>query len=459
MASKEDRTVSSLVDKAVRNYIEHSPQKISKDNKMFTGNFSVDSLFNSGPLYIRHANLPDTSILYAYSKLAPQACYETLMNNGLPEIKFFDEGTQWNKLPSDLFSGAADILESVNWLSIFWHMRRGGSSPQLGWLGPYLNVFAGHCIFVHREVLEQVFSESALADYDTFKSSSTDAKTLSLNSFFAWINNSNDLKHNRIQALVSVWKTLEVSCNIGTDYQLAAIRFGHLLSQICSELNEHKTFAKNSLLDPIICGNKSSDEGLSRFLSGDATGFIGGLMQSSILFADHLDDVVLLAGPADLKLQSINTLAAKNVDKTSTNQYISLWSDAVKWYKKEVIWSDELTHLKALIEKTSPSFFDSFSPISANKEKLPLRLEILRGMLRTWVRWFESPEDARGFYGGLNNKSSFKLKISAEDLVENYEVMSRYLTSINPSQYPDIDESSVDLFWRFPKLQTLSKCD
>ena len=153
LARAENRTVSSLIDLAVREFLDRKSGGETKPEF----------------LRVRHADLPDTSVLRAFCTLAPDQADRARAKLGLPVFKFVEDRPEWSRLPLDLFKGESDVVESVNWLPIFLHVKGGGGSPRLDWVGPFLQLFVGHCVFVSSDLAGNYLDAGQRKEFAAFR--------------------------------------------------------------------------------------------------------------------------------------------------------------------------------------------------------------------------------------------------------------------------------------------------
>jgi hypothetical protein len=438
LAMKEDRTVSSLIDLAVREFLERRFQSGIGSNR-------------SGTLRIRHAGLPDTSVLHAYSICAPDDFNKALTKFNLPNFEFVSDRPEWRRLPSDLFSGESDLVESVNWFPIFWHVKRGGSSPRLDWIGPFLQLFVGHCVFVRKDLLKNHFSSDDLTEFQRFRNLASTGKDLSLRSLIAWVQQSKD-KIRLGHTLETMWAEAVVGCQLGTDYHIAVRRVAPIIARITNgPLKE----------DPTIVGVDSLNRGFQELRAGAISGFTGNLLHSATLLADANPVAFLIAGPADLRVPSLNTLAGRKgmFDATSAEsplqtgmpgqRVLGLWGEAVAWFRDQVVNTDSDVNMKQFLGALFPEFMNE------NENTTGDFVTILKSLLQTWVKWFTDPEEARAFFGEAAFSGSVAGNVSAEDLVKYYEELCELL---NPSaqMVAPSDDSKDRALWKFPVLATQS---
>lgn len=439
LAQRDARTVSSLIDMAVREYLDRQLG--------VTGS----AHFPTNVLRIRHAALPDTSVLHAFHLLAQQQCTDAQRELKLPAFEFLDDRAEWSRLPADLLTGESDLVESINWLAIFWHMRRGGSSPRLDWTGPFLQLFAGHCVFIRSDLATAFLSAEQIAAFTKFRDEAKSGKDLSLRSLVAWVRQTDDRAVKN--ALDALWAEAVVGCQVGTDYHIAIRRVTAILGALTATREERIT-------DPTITGVVNLDHGFREFCNGTVTAFTGNLLHSADLLTRRNHLALLIAGPADVRVPSLNTLAARKgtfdpltdgSDRTGAlgTRVLELWRRAVRWFRTEVINAESDDMLRDFIAAAFPDtpFLERLAGDSdeASPAVDPQRLQVLKNLLQTWVRWFEDPNEARAFVGD----AGLATKVAAEDLVQHYQELCEML---NPSAQMIAPGESEQPFWRFPVL-------
>lgn len=430
LAQREGRTVSSLIDLAVREFLDrssggqiaHSPSAVK--------------------LRVRHANLPDTYVLHAYCTLAEERYNDSLKELALPGIEFVDAPIEWGRLLTEVSEGKSDLVESVNWQALFWE-RKQYKSPSLDWVGPYLQLFVGHCVFVRRDHVS-VYLDDDLDNFLAFRERAKTGRDLSLRSLVAWADRSGSKKAERLNKLRRLWADAIVCCQPGTDYHIAVLR-------IAPTLDGGGAAPAGDRFATVIQGTDSLDNGFRQFRNGTVTAFIGNLLHAAQLLANPSQGL-LLAGPSDLRVPSLNTLAGhKGVfDGTlmSTDAPVSttrdgvkaLWKRAALWFRDEVVGAESDEPLREFVGKYFPELLKS----SDETEGQLSEFAILKSLMQTWVKWFPEPEDAEAFVGG---------KAAADTLVRQYEWLCELL---NPSatmvSYNGDQPEDARFLWKFPVL-------
>lgn len=433
LAQQQERTVSSLIDLAVREFLNRS-----------SGGLVAHSP-SAVKLRVRHANLPDTHVLHAYCTLAEERYNDSLKELVLPGIEFVDAPVEWGRLLTEVSEGKSDLVESVNWQALFWE-RKQYKSPSLDWVGPYLQLFVGHCVFVRPDHVSAYLDKGELDDFSQFRTRAKTGRDLSLRSLIAWATRSGDKKAERLNKLRLLWADAIVCCQPGTDYHIAVLRIAPTLEE-----GGDTNTSTGDRFDTVVQGTDSLDNGFRQFRNGTVTAFIGNLLHAAQLLADPSQGL-LLAGPSDLRVPSLNTLAGhKGVfDGTlmSTDGPVSstrdgvkaLWKHAASWFRDEVVGAEADEPLREFVAKFFPELLKNSSERTG-----PLSdYAIFRSLMRTWVKWFPEPEDAEAFVGG---------KTAADTLVRQYEWLCELL---NPSakmvsHNGDQPEEARSL-WKFPVL-------
>ncbi len=446
LARTENRTVSSLIDLAVREFLDRR-----------FGRGVARSI--EARLRVRHASLPDTCVLHAFFTLASEQYEDASRELNLPRLEFVDDRPEWSSLPKDLFAGESDLVESVNWLPIFWHVKRGGSAPRLDWIGPFLQLFVGHCVFVRADLASSRLDPAEMADFEAFRSEARTGKDLTLRSLVAWARHSGEKAAGRATALREIWSDAVVACQQGTDYHIAVRRVDPILSELAGGL-EAPAFS-----DPTIQGIASLDPGFRDFCNGTVSGFTGNLLQTTELLTWRKDSALLFAGPADLRVPSLNTLAghkgmfepaseAADADPGNIGaRVLELWAIAVEWFRNSVVngKSDEV--LREFLRTMFPDFdLDGLSNPESTAAALGsdlTPLAVLRSMMQTWVKWFKSPDEAGAFFG-QNVVGGLSGHASAEDLVQHYEELCDLLNPAAQMCAPKLDDPRERALWQFP---------
>ena len=268
IAATDNRTVSNLVDQAVREYIDKRNGRTE-----------------SSKLKVRHARLPDTSVFRAFKELAPDQWEKETANLKLPSLDFVPDGAEWSRLSTELFTGQSDIVESVNWLPIFWNVSRGKTIAPSQLYRPYLQVFVGHCIFVRASLAAAHLRESDLEEFQSFRQQATTGKDLSLRSLVGWARDA-----DRRSRLDSLWREAVVACQPGTDYEIAVRRVAPILRSATGEGLD------SQIQYPAIMGIVNLDRGFQDFRNGTVDAFSGNLLHSAELLTVSRDAAFLLAG-------------------------------------------------------------------------------------------------------------------------------------------------------------------
>lgn len=432
LALADGRTVSSEIDIAVREYLDRrlgsAPPQLAVDR-----------------IRVRHASLPDTSILSAFHMLAPEACEKARQDLNLPPFEFLGDPPEWSRLRADLLSGESDLVESVNWSAIFWHTRRG-ISQRLDWTGPFLHLFGAHCVFIRRDLAKAFLSEEQISEFVKFRDAANSGKELSLRSLVAWARQTKDSAV--IEALDAMWAEAVVGCQLGTDYHIAIRRLTAALAYLA---------VKSDVVDPPTPGVGNLDQGFREFCNGTVTAFTGNVLHSADLFTRRKGLALLIAGPADVRVPSLNTLAARKemfaqgidgTDRTAIGgRILEFWGRAVGWFHADVINAESDDALRSFIVKAFPEspFLKPAGADTDGSSSLEERVAVLKSLMQTWMRWFEDPEEARAFLGD----GGVATAVAAEDLVEHYQELCMML---NPSAQMAAPGDAERQFWRFPTL-------
>ncbi len=438
IAKAENRTVSSLIDLAVREFLDRRSGAESKPEF----------------LRVRHADLPDTSVLRAFCTLAEDEANQARAELNLPAFKFVDEDRpEWSRLPIDLFRGESHLVESVNWLPIFLHVKGGGGSPRLDWVGPYLQLFVGHCVFVSTELAANYLDSDQIKAFAAFHAQGRTGKDLSLRSLIAWARMSDSKPIG--EALDAMWHDSVVGCQLGTDYHIAIRRVAPILAELAGK-------GADAATDPTIPGITDLKRGFQEFRNGTISAFCGNLLHSAELLSDRPQAAFLLAGPADVRVPSLNTLAGtKGMFETTSAQdpsangmggnVLTFWSRAVRWFRDGMINSNSDTLLRQFLSSMFKDFLVPEAAGAGSPEAADLdRVQVLKGLLQTWVRWFADPAEARSFIGDGVVEGMMGGSVSARDLVQYYEELCDLLNPAIAMKAPQLSEPRERALWRFP---------
>jgi hypothetical protein len=448
VAEDESRTVSSLIDLAVREFLDRRCQIIAPSSP-------------SGSLRIRHAPLPDTCVLHAFQTCAPELFKQALTDLNLPNLEFVGDRPEWRRLPSDLFSGVSDLIESVNWFPIYWHAKRNGSaSLRLDWVGPFLQIFVGHCVFVRKDLFSNYLGPEDLKDFEEFRDKAQTGRDLSLRSLVAWTRQSGDQMKRRGKALGAMWADAVVGCQLGTDYHIAVRRVAPILAKIVDGDQE------GDVQDPAISGIDVLERGFQELRGGTVTAFTGNLLHSARLLAEPKPIALLLAGPADLRVPSLNTLAGrKGIFSTEPvgsaaqtrsvgAKVLAFWGKAVGWFRDQVVNAETDVTAITMLSSLFPEFkTEGLGNQQDSGQRVQLKpIPVLRSLMQAWVRWFSNPEEAHAFLGDGGFSGSVAGSVRAEDLVKHYEQLCELLNPSTPMNAPDHDNPVERALWKFPVL-------
>jgi hypothetical protein len=432
IAKAENRTVSTLIDLAVQEFL--------------------DRRLEARPefLRVRHADLPDTSVLRAFFEMAPELFEKARKELDLPEFQFIDDRPEWNRVPVDLFRGQSDLVESVNRLPLFWHFKTEGSPTRLDWVVPFLQVFVGHCIFVRRDLAEHYLSKQQLKEFEDFRVQAQTGRDLSLRSLVAWVRWEG--LRDEARALETIWKESIVGCQTGTDFHIAVRRVAPILSELSRKEEDLP------ITDPTISAVEDLNSGFQEFLNGTISAFTGNLLHSAELLTDHRETALLLAGPADLRVPSLNTLALRKgmLDPESGfedeqgkmgRSILNIWGRAVRWFSNSVISTDSDAQLRRFLELRFPHFLADASvqmstrPLSESSD----RVKALQGLMQSWVKWLPDRAEAQAFFGVTST-------LSGQDLVQHYQQLSDLLNPSAVMKAPQLSDPIERALWQFPEL-------
>lgn len=439
IAQRENRTFSSLIDLAVKDYLEQREGKHPK-------------IADLNSLQICHAHVPDSIVLRAYATFAPQACSALLESLGLPQAEFVAKQPEWRK--NHLHADTSDLVETFNWLPIFWHIKRGGSSPRIGWIGPYLQIFSAHCVFVRRDFFKTFLTTADYENYVAFQATAETPRDQSLRSVIAWLQNSDeDVMAQRASAVLKCWTNTVITCQMGTDLQIAAQRVTPLLQRLA---NNPKHLAD---AEPTLQGNNDLHSGFQLFMSSAVTGFTGHALQSTELLTDAKSEAILLAGPADVRVPSLNTIAGhKNLFDahggalTTNNPFLTLWAHAVQWFRREMLNEPSAERFHEFMRIHYPEYIrpeQNAADTAKNREKV----RFLRSFMQTWIQWFADPNEAQAFMGNsLIDGIGGSATPTPEDLVQHYETLCDALHPAGKMP-PALDSNPTEqALWKFPTL-------
>lgn len=439
LSESTGRTVSSLIALAVDKFLD---QQLGGEIKYGA----------QGKCRIRHAALPDTSVLRAFSILAPEKCDAIIRELNLPKLEFLPNPPEWRRLLTEVASGESDLVESVNWLPIFWMVKPGRPSPHCDWVVPFLQLFVGHHVFVHRELLIAYLTPEDISDFEEFRDVGKTGKDLSLRSLATWVRHSGDSKNRRAKLLEAMWADSVVGCQLGTDYHIAVRRLTTILA------NFHGPPTVDSIADPTIPGLDSLNRGFQEFRNGTVTAFIGNLLHTASLMTNRRQTAYLLAGPADLRVPSLNTLTGRKGlfdmpsssaarDSGINGKVLVLWRHAVNWFRDEIINADTDTVLRQFITDQFPEFVGDEPSEQRNHGESSDRepIAVLKSLMQTWVKWFADADEASAFLGDEQSGN-----ISATDLVQYYEVLCDRLNPSAQMPAPIVNDTRERAFWKFP---------
>jgi hypothetical protein len=275
-----------------------------------------------------------------------------------------------------------------------------------------------------------------LQQFSEFRAHARTGKDLSLRSLAAWAGQSGEATKERAALLQEAWQNAIVGCQLGTDYHVGVRRASSVLVAMLEQAGEASLAA--AAREPNLHGIESLERGFAEFLNGTVSAFTGNLLQSAELLSDRSDEAILLAGPADLRVPSLNTIAGRkgmfDVNDPSSDLgsgALQLWSEAVTWFRDEIVMSGSLDALRNFVEKN----FESGAARSGQQ------IEVLRSLMQNWVRWFADPEEAKAFMGD-----------KTEELVRHYTELGERLNPIAQMLPPDRTDAHQNSLWQFPFL-------
>jgi hypothetical protein len=439
IAQRENRTFSSLIDLAVRDFLDRRQCRARVDR-------SLESL------KICHAHVPDSIVLRAFATFSPAEFSALIENLGLPQAEFVDKQPEWRK--NHLHAGSSDLVETFNWLPIFWHIKRGGSSPRIGWIGPYLQIFSAHCIFIRREFFKEFMTEEGYADFLAFEGKGKTAREKSLRSITAWLQQSPD-RHiiDRSLQVLKCWTNTVITCQMGTDLQIAVQRVTPLLHLLANKPEDY------AYSEPTLQGNNDLHAGFQCFMSSAVTGFTGHALQSTELLTDGASDAVLLAGPADVRVPSLNTIAGHQslfgtpgCTDSSKNVFLAIWTHAVHWFRNNMLNEPTGERFHTFMCTHYPEYIRPETTVE-DTEHNRSKVLFLRSFMQTWIQWFADPQETQAFMGnalidGLGSHTA----PTPEDLVQHYETLCDALHPAGKMP-PAIDANPMEhALWKFPTL-------
>jgi len=359
-----------------------------------------------------------------------------------------------------LFRGESDVVESVNWLPIFLHVKGGGSSPRLDWVGPFLQIFVGHCVFVSRDLAANYLDQNQLKEFGAFRAQARTGKDLSLRSLITWARGSEGEPIR--EALDAMWRDTVVGCQLGTDYHIAIRRVTAILGELAGRGEDAAT------VDPTIAGITDLNRGFQEFRNGTISAFCGNLIHSAELLSDAQEGALLLAGPADVRVPSLNTIAGTKGMFDATGReprandmggnVLAFWSKAVQWFRDEVINCNSDAMLREILGLMFEDFLNVQAKDATAPEAVGLdRVQILKGLMQTWVRWFTDPAEARSFIGDSAVEGMTAGSLSTRDLVQHYEELCDWLNPAVAMKAPRLNDPRERALWRFPVFAERSR--
>lgn len=431
MAKEQNRTVSALVQEFVRQGLEGLPPLASASEP-------------KDPIKVRHAALPDTSVMRAFQECAPERFQAAVSELELPRIEFVENRPEWRRLPSDLYSGESDVIESMNLAPIFKYVTQGRSSSEIrhDWVGPFLQIFVGHAVFVREDFLSLYLDQSSIESFREFRAKSRTGRDLSTRSLVAWVQSLDGDRKNAAQALETMWTDAVVGCQTGTDYHIAVRRVAPILAQINDGRSER-------FVDPTITDIDQLDRGFQEFRSGAVDAFTGNLLHTATLLAESAPMAALVAGPADLRVPSLNTLAGRkgmfdmppnsrgDALEPLGNRILALWGQSVSWFRDQVINAESDEPLSSVIAKLFPESLNATAPSADSQYKK--NIAVLRSLMQSWVKWFSNPDDACAFVGDPK-----------EALSKYYAKLCEKLNPLEDMPAPHFDDQDEQALWKFP---------
>jgi hypothetical protein len=448
LADEQDQSVSSLIGLAVRQFLQRFQE-------------GSPTSFPMAEMKVRYTLLPDTCVLFAFHELAGEKFQAALSDLELPHLKFTEDRPEWRSLATDLVLGESHLVEALNRLPLFWHLDAGKSSPRLDWVGPFLEIFTGHHIFVRTDQVEAILTAADVQDYKEWAAKAKPGKEQSLHSLIGWAKTSaTEKRQARAEKLHTLWENCLIGLQLGTDYHIAVRRVSPVLSKL-SNPTEDSDLHSTETYRPILQGFEDLTRAYREFLNGPITGFTGHLLQTAELFAIGPSKAMLLAGPADLQVPSLNTLAGRKGlfdaflagDRNNTlgERVLALWSRAVTWFLDEVVMArttDNLGKLAKLI--TAHQSTDPTEGLALDQTE---KLRIFQSLMQTWVKWFPDAQEACSFMGdGVTSSAASPLAetqtLPSEQLVSHYQDLIKRLNPSRTMTAPDVN----DAFWKFPVL-------
>ncbi len=138
----------------------------------------------------------------------------------------------------------------MNRLPILAHFNQGRDTGtlRLDYVGPFLQLFVGHCVFVRRDLIAAHLTEQELNDFAAFRDLATNGKDLSLRSMVAWAR-SNPSAVGLNKKLEQIWSDSIVGTQFGTDFHISVRRTTAILADLAGRSRE-----ESIAQDPVING-------------------------------------------------------------------------------------------------------------------------------------------------------------------------------------------------------------
>lgn len=423
IADTESRTVSNLIDGAVKEFLGRR-------------NDSSDVVLN-----VQHAALPDTSVLKGFFHLAQEAYKTGVEEKRFPNIYFPPQQFEWSRLMSEVMQGEMEVVESVNWQSILKELANKYTPPRFDWMPPYLQLFGGHCVFSSASLVKEKLGKDDLESFMAFRSIATTGRELSRHSLAAWANMSDlssEEKTGRAAKLAALWSESIVCCQLGTDFHIALLRLTSLLEAMLPPSQAQAALADAPRNEPIIQGVDDLDNAFAQFNDGVFTAFIGNMLHTTELLAEAEPHALLLAGPADLRITSLNTLvgAKGQIQGSGGEKIATLWRDASKWFN-EMVGNPSIDTFGKFVAMVAPTSSRG-APWSERE------IILLKSLMQTWVKVFPDALSAQALVGhaGDNKAALFFLA--------HYESMCKKLADSEPMPAPQHEQAMERSFWKFP---------
>jgi hypothetical protein len=200
-------------------------------------------------------------------------------------------------------------------------------------------------------------------------------------------------------------------------------------------------------------------------MNSAVTGFTGHALQSTELMTDAKSEAVLLAGPADVRVPSLNTLAGHKslFDEQATNELssnphenhynnaiLALWAEAVRWFRDSMLNEPSGERFHVFMREHYPEYIRS-ELTDEDKAKNRQKILFLRSFMQTWIQWFADPHEAHAFMGntlidGISNNAA----ATPQALVQHYETLSDALHPAGKMPPAHDSNPTEQALWKFP---------